>query len=190
MRWLPSCGRQRVFACPSRPNSSGLTYSTGYSLLTAWIVCSAGYLGTTLFGALLLQLGRVRSLQNPGRVMLYALAGAMLAIMIWVRDPFTFVTGLGIAGLFWFAARKASPKLAEFLAMFLAVQCSLNALFDLRTLLYLSTKQPEAQTDALNMQHFYMLPAAAWALLWALAAVAVLAVSLWSYFRAMAKNRV
>ena len=171
------------------PNGSGLTYSTGYTALTAWLVCSAGYLGTTLFGAALLQLGRARGLQNPGRVMLYALAGAMLAIMIWVRDPFTLVTGLGIAGLFWFAARKASPRVAEFLAMFLAVQCSLNALVDLRTLLYLSTKMPEAHTDALNMQHMYLLPAAFWAFMWALTAVVVLGVSLWSYFRAMAKSR-
>lgn len=179
------------------PDGSGLTQSVGSSFATAWLIDSAGYLGTTLFGALLLQLGRVRLLKsarlprqlgggemNAGRLMLYACALFMLAIMVWVRDPFTLITGLGIAAIFWFLAQKASPRVAEFVAMFLAVQCSLNALVDIRVLLQLSTSRPEVHTDALNMQHMYLLPAALWAFLWAIGAVCMLTVSLWSYLRA------
>lgn len=170
------------------PDTSGLTQSVGSnSPLTAWLVSSAGYLGTTLFGALLLQLGAVRSLKNAGRTMLYACAFTMLGIMIWARDPFTLITGLSIAGIFWFTAHKATPRVAEFIAMFLAVQCSLNALFDLRTLVYISTQLPETHSDALNMQHMYLLPAAFWAFLWAIAAVGILIISLWSYLRRTSK---
>ena len=171
------------------PDTSGLTKSVGGSFLTIWFFSSAGYLGTTLFGALLLQLGRLKRVQNAGRTMLYALSLSMLAIMIWVRDPFTLITGLSIAGIFWFLARKASPRVAEFIAMFLAVQCSLNALVDLRTLLLISTHSPESFSDALNMQHAYLLPAAFWAILWAVMAVVILGASLWSYLRATSQSR-
>ena len=170
------------------PDGSGLTKSVGGSIFTVWFFSSAGYLGTTLFGALLLQLGRVKRIQNAGRAMLYACALAMLAIMVWVRDPFTLVTGLGIAGIFWFLARKASPRVAEFIAMFLAVQCSLNALVDLKTLVLISTRSPEAFSDAQNMHQMYLLPVAFWAILWAVMAVVILSVSLWSYLRATSKR--
>ena len=170
------------------PNGSGLTESVGTSFPTAWLVNSAGYLGTTLFGALLLQIGRLNRNQNTGRAMLSALAIGMLGIMVWVRDPFTLVAGLSIAGIFWFLSRKASPRVAEFLAMFLAVYCSLNALFDIKTLLFLSTQMPGTHTDALNMQNMYLLPAAFWAFLWAIMAVGILGLSLWSYLRGTSKR--
>jgi Peptidase M50B-like len=170
------------------PDGSGLTESMGASFPTAWLIDSAGYLGTILFGALLLQIGRVTQVQNAGRVMLSALAVAMLGIMIWVRDPFTLVAGLSIAGIFWFLSRKTSPRVAEFLAMFLAAYCSLNALFDIKTLLFLSTQMPGTHTDALNMQHMYLLPAAFWAFLWAIIAVGILGLSLWSYLRPASKR--
>lgn len=172
------------------PDTSGLTYGTGHSFLTSWIVCSAGYLGTTLFGAALLQIGRLRRVQNAGRTMLYTLALTMLGIMIWVRDPFTLIVGLSLSGIFWLLARKMSPRTAEFIAMFLAVQCSLNALFDLRTLLYISAKMPETHSDALNMQNMYLLPSVFWAFLWAIIAVLILGVSLWSYLRATSQRSV
>lgn len=184
------------------PNASGLTHTTGDNILTAWVIDSAGYLGTALFGALLIQMGRIRATKarltgmtgalsgkmNAGRMMLFACAIFMVGIMIWVRDPFTLVAGLTIAALFGLAARFASPRVAEFIAMFIAIQTSLNALYDIKTLILLSTVSPQTPTDAMNMQHAYVLPAPFWAILWALIALGMMGLSLWSYLRATVKR--
>lgn len=159
----------------------------------AWgmfIVYSAGYVGTSIFGALLLQVGRLRSWKNAGRTTLIAATGSMLAItLLFARDPFTFIMGLVIAAMLGAMARFSTPRLAEFFAAFLAVQCSLNALYDLRTLLFITTSMPKLDNDAGFMAQMYFLPAPFWALLWALMSVAILGVSLWSYLRATATNR-
>lgn len=171
------------------PDTSGVT--PGHAPFWGmFIVYSAGYVGTAIFGALLLQVGRLRGWKNAGRATLIAAMGSMLAIsLLFARDPFTFIMGLVIAAMLGALARFSTPRLAEFFAAFLAVQCSLNALYDLRTLLFITTSMPRLDNDAVFMAQKYLLPAPFWALLWALMSVGILGVSLWSYFRATAKNR-
>jgi hypothetical protein len=169
------------------PDGSGLT-RTYNPFWAGWLVLSGGYLGTTLFGALLLQVGRLSRWQNAGRVTLYAAAGFLLGVtLLWGHaNPFTLVTGVILAGVLWVLARLCTPQAANFIASFLAVQCCLNALGDLRILLTLTTQYPGRDNDALFMQQQYLLPAAFWAALWAVMAVIILALALRSYWRGTA----
>jgi hypothetical protein len=166
------------------PDGSGVTM-TRDSTLWGWLVLSGGYLGTTLFGALMLQVGRLNRWREAGRVTLYAVAVALLAItLLWGwHDAFTLVSGLGLTALLWAVARFTSPRGANFAASFLAVQCCLNALFDLRILLYITTNNG-GDTDAKFMSQQYGLPPTFWALVWAGMALAILFVALSGYWRA------
>ena len=166
------------------PNGEGVTMAT-QNLLSAWIIDSAGYLGTAIFGAVMLQVGRLRKLQAPGRAALYFASAALLIItLLWGwHDLFTLAVGFGMAGLCFALARFLSPAAANFAAAFLAVQCSLNAISDIGILLSLTTGG-EMQNDAGNMAKTYALPATLWAALWATAALIVLCVGLRSYWRA------
>ena len=166
------------------PNGEGLTW-TSQTFLTGWIVNSAGYLGTTLFGATMLHVGRLRKLRSPGRAALtFAAASLLLITLMWGwHDVFTFGVGLVLSAGLFAMAKFLSPAAADFAAMFLAVQCSLNALEDIGILLTLTT-HGEMQNDAGNMAKNYGLPATFWALGWAAAALVVLFFSLRSYWRA------
>ncbi len=150
-----------------------------------WLVISGGYLGTTIFGALLLQVSRLSSHKVTLRII-----GAyiLLVTVLWANNPFdntfTLVTGVTLALLFFVAAVKLSAKAAGFLVMFLAVQCCLNAIGDLRMLLYLTTGAPGQDNDAVFMSRAYGLPPTLWAGLWAVCAVVILSLSLWGYLRA------
>ena len=184
------------------PTGSGVTW-VRVAPLWAWISLSGGYVGAALFGALLLQTGRLTRWQNAGRTTLYAAAFYILAItVLWAHNPFnnpgntftgggsfhpdffTPLAGICLFFLLFAVARLSSPRFANFLAAFLAVQCSLNALMDLRTLLFITTNNL-GDNDAVFMSQHYLLPPTFWALLWAGISIVVIVVSLWIYNRAI-----
>ncbi len=182
------------------PAGSGVTW-VRVSPLWAWVSLSGGYVGAALFGAVLLQVGRLTRWRNAGRSALYAAAFYILGItLLWAHNPFnnpqngithggapdffTFLAGVCLFLLLFALARLSSPRIATFLAAFLAVQCSLNALVDLRTLLFITTNNL-GDNDAVFMSQHYLLPPTFWALLWAGMAVTAIGVSLWIYSRAI-----
>lgn len=166
------------------PDGSGVTQSA-VSPIWLWLVYSGGYLGTAIFGAILLQIGRLGHRANAGRITLGIMGVALLLIApIWGwRDPFTLVSGLALGGILLSMAKFLPLRGAEFAATFLAVQCSLNALLDLKILFHL-TAMGSAHNDAAFMQNTYAVPAIVWASLWGAVAMVILAFSLRGYWRA------
>ena len=117
-------------------NASGETYTTQGGVFSQLFVSSAGYLGATIFGALLLLLIR-RTV--AARLVLLGSAGLILALTliyglwepIWtgqwgMLSPFTLVAGALLAVGLFAVARFASARVATFFVSFLAVQCVLN----------------------------------------------------------------
>ncbi len=183
---------------------SGVTW-VRVSPFWGWVSLSGGYVGAALFGSLLLQVGRFTRWRHAGRNTLYALAFTVLVVTIlWAHNPFsnqpnpftggtgpdffTPLAGLALFGLLFALARLSSPRVADFLAVFLAVQCCLNALVDLRTLLFI-TSNNLGDNDAVFMSQHYLLPPTFWALLWAGIGIMLMVVSLWSYLRAVAAQQ-
>ena len=170
------------------PDGSGVT-PIQVAPLWAWLPLSGGYLGTMVFGAIMLQVGRLRKVQNPGRASLYLAAiavGLITALWGW-HDPFTLTIGITMAAGLALMARKLTPKVGEFFATFLAVQCSLNAIGDIRILLALASMGSK-ENDAGLMAQAYGGSSVLWASLWGLIAIITLFFSLRSYLRATAKR--
>jgi hypothetical protein len=168
-------------------DGSGEVYSMTGGLFSRMLVSSAGYLGAMTFGALLLLLIR-RTVAAR-----YVLAGSA-ALILFLTVAFGFLAplwNLSLPGLFtlaagvvlplglFAAARYASPKVATFLVSFLAVQCVLNAVFDLKTVLFMSFAG--AQTDAANMQLATGVPAIFWSLFWFVLAFVIVSLALRAY---------
>ena len=123
------------------PNGSGVTLTHGG---IGGIISSAGYLGATLYGALIL--AALRRGVAPRKLLgIMAISVALtlpLALMGLVSAPgalFALVTGIPIAALLGLAASKLGRPNQELLVGFLGVQCVLNAFFDLNTLFLLSS---------------------------------------------------
>jgi len=169
-------------------DGSGVTM-TSEPFWSIWLVLSGGYLGTTLFGASMLQVGRFSHVRNVGKTTLYLIAGYLaLVTLLWGHNPFTLVAGIVLSAGLFALARFSPPRVAEFLAAFLAVQCCLNALGDLRILLQITSSGQGPDNDALFMSQHYLLPPIFWALLWSAMALGMLTLSLWSYLRAAART--
>jgi hypothetical protein len=161
------------------PNASGLTetYSTDGGLLSRLFISSAGYIGAMVYGALLLFLIRravaVRIVLIGTAVYIFALTFFFgLFNPIWNLSglsgiPFTLFAGILLSAALVAIARYANPRVASFFVSFLAVQCVLNALTDLKTVLFLSSPWgASVPNDAQNMANATGIPAFIWAILW------------------------
>lgn len=159
------------------PNGSGETYSVGGLQL---LIANAGYLGSMLFGASLLVLCRHG---RNARAALGVTAAAILALTVFLAGSvFSWFSGIILAiGLGLFAS-TANVRIAHFFLSFLAIQCCLNAVFDLRTILLISTFT-SSPSDALNLERLTHVPALIWASSWIVISVIVLWVALRTYVR-------
>ena len=173
-------------------NASGETYTTRGGLLSQTLVASAGYIGSMAYGALLLVLirkavaARLVLVGSAGIIFLLTLIyGILKPIVSWGAlsgIPFTFLAGTVLTVGLIAVAKFASARVATFFVSFLAVQCVLNALLDLKTVFFFSSPfAPTVSTDAMNMASITGLPAIFWAILWILISLAILALTMRIY---------
>jgi len=166
-------------------NASGETYTTQGGVISQFFISSAGYIGSMAFGALLLVLirkaiaARVVLLGSAVLIfaltMIYGLFKPLFSWHNWAGIPFTLLAGTVLSVGLVLIARFASARVAGFFVSFLAVQCVLNALFDLKTVFFLASPFATAvPTDAVNMANATGLPAIVWAGLWIILALGIL----------------
>ncbi|MEP7213673.1 MAG: M50 family metallopeptidase [Acidobacteriota bacterium] len=175
------------------PDTSGEVYSVGSGWFSQLFISSAGYVGTTAFGAALL--AWIRYGLSSKRV-LYISSGivGVLTVIFGILAPiwnffanvtlgsmaFTLLTGVALtAGLFC-VARFASQKWANFAVAFLAVQCLLNAVFSLFELTFIAGFT-NMHSDAANMAAATGLPGIVWAILWMGISVVLISVGMRLY---------
>ena len=159
------------------PDGSGAVWSES-SGLSSLFISSAGYLGTTAFGVLLL--GWMRR-GYSSRIAL-ASAGVFVGLMTLVFGflapfynflanvtflsiVFTVFSGMALSAALLAIAKFANIKWTNFALAFLAVQCLLNALFSLRDLFVISATSAHP-SDAANMAAVTGIPALVWAAAW------------------------
>jgi len=166
-----------VMSLTVSPDASGVVWSqaTGFSAL---LISSAGYLGTTAFGTLLLVWMRYG---YSSRLALYISSGLigimtvvfgflapfwnLLANVTFGSVVFTLFSGAVLTAGLFAIARFASDKWVSFALAFLSVQCLLNAFFSLKDLFIVSAATNQA-TDAANMATATGIPALLWVVLW------------------------
>ncbi|MEQ1606638.1 MAG: M50 family metallopeptidase [Pyrinomonadaceae bacterium] len=181
-----------VMSLTVSPDTSGMVWSqsSGFSSL---FISSAGYVGTTLFGTLLLVWMRFGL---KSRLALYLCSGliAVMTVVFGFLAPFwnflanvtfgsviftVFSGAVLTAGLFAIA-KFATDKWVNFALAFLAVQCLLNAFFSLKTLFVISATS-DATSDAANMAAATGVPALAWVILWIAISLVMMAIGVRLY---------
>ena len=166
-------------------DTSGVTNTTQGGLLSQVFINSAGYLGSMAFGALLLVLIRKAVAARIvllacgififALTMIYGLFKPLVWMTGWSGIPFTLFAGTLISVGLVLIAKFASGRVATFFVSFLAVQCVLNALFDLKTVFLLATPYaPPVANDAMNMAHATGIPAIFWTVIWIALALGIL----------------
>lgn len=180
-------------------NASGETYTTGGGRFSQVFVASAGYLGSMAFGAFLLVLirkaiaARVVLIGSATLIfaltLIYGLIKPAMSGVVSSALPFTILAGTLLSVGLIAVAKYASARVATFFVSFLAVQCVLNALLDLKTVFYLSSPfGPNVPTDAVNMANATGIPALFWSVAWIAIAIGILAITMRLYVSSRKKQ--
>lgn len=159
------------------PDTSGAVWSQS-SGISSLFISSAGYVGTTAFGTLLLVWMRYGFSSRLALYISSGLVGVMtivfgflapfwnfLANVTFGSVVFTVVSGAFLTAGLFAIAKFASEKWVNFSLAFLAVQCLLNAFFSLKTLFVISAATDQS-SDAANMALATGVPALFWVILW------------------------
>jgi len=163
-------------------DTSGVVYSAPSGMIGALLTSSAGYLGTTAFGVLMLFL--IRRSFSPNKILaaLGIFVGAMTIIFTIISPIFNFLTlnaafssivftvvagGLLSAALIGIGI-YANARTANFAVAFLAVQCLLNAALDLVNVFFINAPfvGTDMHTDAANMTAATGVPGIVWVVIW------------------------
>ena len=159
-------------------NGSGVTISSGGIPL---LIYPAGYIGSALFGAGILLITR----RMNGKKLLLILATLLFCeTAFFIRPINGDITGLlaGSALAFFIGgAGLILPEgMANWIAVFLGVQCCLNTVYDLRVLLQTSNGY-QVQNDAVLLAHYIPLPPIVFAITWAIVGIGGLIIALKFY---------
>lgn len=184
-------------------DGSGVVYSMGSGLISQLLTSSAGYLGATAFGVLLLYLIRRNFSPNKLLTALGIFVGIMTVVFTVIspvfhifslQAAFSSILFTIIAGIFLTAALivlglYSNLKVANFAVAFLAVQCLLNALSDLKTVFFLNAPLAgsDIHTDAANMYAATGIPGFMWVVIWIGLSLFMISIGLRLY--AVNKNR-
>lgn len=159
-------------------DESGLTYSRGGFRP---LVASAGYMGTALFGGLLIWLGRT---PEAARTVLYVLGVSLLTLTIFFGrgDIFSVVSMALISIGILVVAKKANTKLSHLFLLMLAVICAIEAVIDFQILLRIAVI-PDQASDARTMAMLTHIPRTLWTLFFGFFSITVLFLSFWISYR-------
>ena len=145
----------RVLSMVVTPWQSGYVESLGGNAL---IIASAGYIGSALFGGIMLSLSGRKQWTQCIFIALAILFGVMT--LCFVRNLFGWIFGLGTTAMFSLLAYKRFP-FAVYMVDILAVMSSMYAIYDLSDFLLVG-----ARTDAVILASITGVPAFIWALVW------------------------
>ena len=165
----------------------GLTFCRGGM---PFFYTQAGYLGTAVFGSLLIFVGQYPRLS---KFILIFLATAMAAASLFLIGGNVLSTGLaGVGSFLWgiamsaflmYSGIKLKPHTANLLLLFLGIQTALNSFTGILYLVQLGlglSPSSAAWSDASNMASMPpYIPAVVWSLFWFLSSVALLTFTIW-----------
>ncbi len=149
------------------------------SALGQIFVYSAGYVGSAVAGAGLL----LGTLRFGLRRWLLGAACVWLAVMgvFYARDGFTLLFCIGTSVVLGLAAKFLPAGAVDVLNLFIAAFSALYVVFDVRDDLWHSASR--AQSDAALLAQITWVPAIAWAVIWTLLSVGIVALAGWVSLR-------
>jgi hypothetical protein len=156
------------------PMQGGACYCPGGN---AFLTLSAGYLGSLLWGGLMLSAARTSRVKSQW---VNGLIGALVVglTLLYVRNAFGFVFGIAFGLALFAVSKKLGDGVNRPLLLTLGLTSALYAVLDIKSDII---DRPEARSDAAMLAEITGIPTAVWGIVWIGAA---LAFSAWLFRRA------
>lgn len=131
-----------------------------------FIIASAGYVGTSLLGALCIALLK-KGISSQFIIVIFAMI--TLSALFWTSN-LSFGTGITLVMCLTLIFCSTQLILAELMTIIMSLQLLVGSFSDLKTLVFLSNSS-NVYTDAVLMQSVTGIPSIAWALAWSVLSV-------------------
>jgi len=148
------------------PRLGGACYCPGGN---AFLTLSAGYLGSLLWGAAILEAGE-RWRRHAGRIVQGLGVGVLVLTLLFVRGAFGIVFGLLFGGALVLAAGRLPTEWNRTLLTVLGLTSALYAILDIKSDVL---DRPHLPSDAYMLAQLTGIPTVAWGVLWIGIAVGV-----------------
>ena len=140
----------------------GITYTQGGS---RFVILSAGYIGSSLIGALILW----ASTRKPWKEYLAEVFGLLIIMeaIFWVRDAFTFFFAVAMGAACIFLGTKIKGILEKLFMQLVGTVCCLYAVYDIFSdILSLRILSGQGKNDAQVLAQLTHIPAFIWGAAW------------------------
>jgi hypothetical protein len=174
----------------------GLTFCHGG---LAFLYTQAGYLGTAVFGSILIYLSQYPKMSKALLCLMGAVMGLASIFLVGLnilntgwQGFFSMVWGLALAAFLLWAGMKWKPQFANMMLLFLAVQTALNSVQSLIFLAQVSLGTVPFGTfsDATSMAQMTHIPAGFWSVFWVLSSLfMVVGTIMFTYGRGLVPRR-
>lgn len=149
---------------------------------STFLMLSAGYLGSLLWGLALIGLARFE--RQARWTTAVAAVGTAVVTLFYVRGLFGFVFGLGAAAMLLLASRRLSSRWNARLLVGLGLTSALYAILDIKSDVI---ERPGLPSDARMLEELTGVPTVVWGILWIGVALGVVALVLRSLWRRTAR---
>jgi len=174
----------------------GLTFCHGGM---SFLYTQAGYLGTAVFGCMLIFAAQFPKMSKGLLCLMGATTGIASVFLVgfnifntgW-QGFFSMLAGLAISAFFLWAGMKWKPQFANILLLFIAVQTALNSVQSLIYLAQVSLGFASIGTysDATSMQQMTHISAGFWSVFWVLSSLVMLVTTvMFTYGRGLVPHK-
>jgi hypothetical protein len=145
------------------------------------LIAMAGYIGTSVFGGLLIWWGRK---PENAKLVLHSIGVVILAITAFYVGGgwFSFLCSLFIGASLLLIARKSSINFCHLFLLMLAVMTTLEGLVSIEEL-FLISALTDGHSDAKIMESLTQIPAVVWSILWGIISATILGFSFWYSYK-------
>ncbi|MYI07302.1 MAG: M50 family metallopeptidase [Gemmatimonadetes bacterium] len=159
------------------PYQGGACYCGGGN---AFLTLSAGYLGSLVWGLVLL--AATNSRRIPTKTLVFGV-GALVVLLtaLYVRNGFGLAFGLAFGATLMIAGRKLGPAASRILMTALGLTSCLYAILDIKSDVL---DRPHLESDAAMLAELTGVPTMTWGVIWIAIAVVVSALAFWRAFKA------
>ena len=159
------------------PYQGGACYCGGGN---AFLTLSAGYLGSLVWGLVLL--AATNSRRIPTQTLVFVV-GALVVLLtaLYVRNGFGLAFGLAFGATLMIAGRKLGPAASRILMTALGLTSCLYAILDIKSDVL---DRPHLESDAAMLAELTGVPTMTWGVIWIAVAVVVSALAFWRAFKA------
>lgn len=147
-------------------NTSGLAYTSGG---IRFLISSAGYLGTTIWGALLLF--SILNKASEKKILISLSLFLFIFTILFSGNFIAFLTGIGFSIFFYLLLKIKNTNITNIIIYIISIELCLQSFNDILNLIFLSKTNIRTDAHSLSESFYGIIPPVLFAIIWAIISI-------------------